>query len=286
MARPRFNGRGFTNPLDSLGLNAESRHRVNPQISRSFMSNEVNFTEQYEAETKVFEVPGMGVVGKIIAKMGVEAYQLGLTLARRAGAAGAVAKRIALKISDDVMKAAREGAEAAKAAGKGVDGQIDDAIEAGAKAGGKVTDDAAKAGVKLGDNAAAQVSDGVKAAGKDAAQTGAKKGFPKPKLMTVAKGTVGAGILVVGYQFMGFTGELFGGDPWAGLTGEDCPDKVEDQGISEEDEDYPEAISECQEKAEKKAIKVFAGAGAGVFLLLLLLLKPKKKKKDEEDEDE
>ena len=285
MARPRFNGRGFTNPLDSLGLNAESRHRANHQMSHSFMSNEVNFAQQYEAETKVFEALGTSVV-KIISKMGVEAYQLGLKLAKKAGATGAVAKRIAGKIKNDVMKAAREGAEAAKKAGKGVDGQIDDAIEMGAKAGGKVTDDAAKAGVKLSDNAAAQVSDGVKAAGKDAAQSGAKKGFPKPKLMTVAKGTAGAAILVAGYQFMGFTGELFGGDPWAGLTGEDCPDKVEDQGISEEDEDYPEAISECQEKAEKKALKVFAGAGVGVFLLLLLLLKPKKKKKDEEDEDE
>ena len=283
MARPRFNGRGFTNPLDSLGLNAESRHRVNPQISRSFMSNEVNFTEQYEAETKVFGVPGVSAVAKIIAKMGIEAYQLGLKLAKKAGATGAVAKRIAGKIKTNVMKAAKESAEAAKAAGKGVDGQIDDAIEAGAKAGGKVTDDAAKAGVKLGDNAAAQVSDGVKAAGKEAAESGAKKGFPKPKLMTVAKGTVGAGILVAGYQFMGFTGELFGGDPWAGLTGEDCPDKVEDQGISEEDDEYAEAVTECQEAAEKKALKVFAGAGVGVFLLLLLLLKPKKKKKEEDE---
>ena len=32
MARPRFNGQGFTNPIDPLGLNAESRHRVNPQL--------------------------------------------------------------------------------------------------------------------------------------------------------------------------------------------------------------------------------------------------------------
>ena len=285
MARPRFNGRGFTRPLDSLGLNAVSRHRSNPQMSHSFMSNEVNFAQQYEAETRVFEALGTSVV-KVIGKMSAEAYQLGLKLAKKAGAVGAVAKRIASRIADDVAKAAREGAEAAKAAGKGVDGQIDDAIELGAKVGGKVTDDAAKMGVKLGDNAATAVREGVEAAGKDAATAGAKKGFPKPKFTTVVKGTAGAAVLVAGYQFMGFTGRLFGGDPWEDLTGDNCPDKVEDQGISEEDEDYPEAISECQEKAEKKAIKVFAGAGAGVFLLLLLLLKPKKKKKDEEDEDE
>ena len=84
---------------------------------------------------------------------------------------------------------------------------------------------------------------------------------------------------------MEFTDRFFGGDPWAGLTGEDCPDKVEDQGISTEDEGYAEAISDCQEKAEKKALKVFTGAGVGILCLLLLLLKPKKKKK-EDDEDE
>ena len=281
MARPRFNGRGYTNPLNPLGFHSENRYREATPLGSNFMSNEM----KYEAETRVFEALGTSVV-KVIAKMGTEAYQLGLKLAKKAGATAAVAKRIAGKIKNDVMKAAREGAEAAKAAGKGADGQIDDAIEAGAKAGGKVTDDAAKAGVKLGDNAGNAVTDGVKAAGKEAAEGGAKKGFPKPKLMTVAKGTVGAGILVAGYQFMEFTGRLFGGDPWKNLTGEDCPEKVEDRGISEGDDDYAEAVTECQEEAEKKALKVFAGAGAGVFLLLLLLLKPKKKKKEEEDEDE
>ena len=45
MARPRFTGQGFTNPLDSLGLNAESRHRVMPPISNAFMSNEAFHAE-------------------------------------------------------------------------------------------------------------------------------------------------------------------------------------------------------------------------------------------------
>ena len=40
MARPRFTGQGFTNPIDSLGFNAESRHRAMPPISNAFMSNE------------------------------------------------------------------------------------------------------------------------------------------------------------------------------------------------------------------------------------------------------
>ena len=281
MARPRFNGHGFTNPLDSLGLNAESRHRVNPQISRAFMSNETHFAEQYQAETRVFEALGTGVV-KVIAKIGTEAYQLGLTLARKAGATGAVAKRIASKIKSDVMKAAREGAEAAKAAGKGVDGQVDDAIEAGAKAGAKATDDAAKAGVKLGDNAAAQVSDAVKAGGKDAAGQGAKK-FPTPKLMTVAKGTGGAVILYAGYTAMGTISGILGDEGMFGdLTGQNCEEKLQERGLNIEDADWDEEMQKCQEKAEKNAIKVFGGIGIGLALLLVLLLKPKKKK----DEDE
>jgi len=45
MARPRFTGQGFTNPLDSLGFNAESRHRAMPPISNAFMSNEAFLAE-------------------------------------------------------------------------------------------------------------------------------------------------------------------------------------------------------------------------------------------------
>ena len=56
MARPRFTGQGFTNPIDSLGFNAESRHRAMPPISNAFMSN-----ESYYRPTKVFH----GIGGKI-----------------------------------------------------------------------------------------------------------------------------------------------------------------------------------------------------------------------------
>lgn len=45
MARSRFTGQGFTNPIDSLGLNAESRHRAMPPISNAFMSNEAFHAE-------------------------------------------------------------------------------------------------------------------------------------------------------------------------------------------------------------------------------------------------
>ncbi|MBP98504.1 hypothetical protein CMK18_21345, partial [Candidatus Poribacteria bacterium] len=70
MAQPRFNGQGFTNPIDSLGLNAESRHRVNPQISRSFMSNETHFAETASGN-QVFNLAQ--VAGKTASKAGAKA---------------------------------------------------------------------------------------------------------------------------------------------------------------------------------------------------------------------
>ena len=74
MARPRFNGQGFTNPLNPLGLNAESRHRVNPNLSGAFMSNETHFAETVNGN-QVFNVAQVGAkVGtKILSKAGAKA---------------------------------------------------------------------------------------------------------------------------------------------------------------------------------------------------------------------
>ena len=59
MARPRFTGQGFTNPIDSLGLNAESRHRAMPPISNAFMSNEASYQPSMPTQTPViFEIKG------------------------------------------------------------------------------------------------------------------------------------------------------------------------------------------------------------------------------------
>jgi hypothetical protein len=64
MARPRFTGQGFTNPLDSLGLNAESRHRAMPPISNAFMSNEAFHAEN----VKVFNTLRGQVIGEGVEK--------------------------------------------------------------------------------------------------------------------------------------------------------------------------------------------------------------------------
>ncbi len=281
MARPRFNGRGFTNPLNPLGFHSENRYREATPLGSNFMSNEM----KYEAETRVFEAGLAKVVltfakeaGEAAAKAAMkELQQLGVKSPR-------IAKGIAAKIGKEVQEQAIKAADNAKAAGKSAKGQLDEAVKA-AKGAGK------KGAKEIGEGAGKGVDDAIEGAAKNAdnalvdATKGAGREFPKPKLTTVAKGSAGAVILVGAYQFMGFTDRLFGGDPWKNLTGENCPDKVEDRGISEGDEGYAEAIEECQAEAEQTTLKVFAGAGLGIFLLLLLLLKPKKKKK-EDDEDE
>ena len=57
MARPRFTGQGFTNPIDSLGFNAESRHRAMPPISNAFMSNEAFFAENAQGNQEFQAIP-------------------------------------------------------------------------------------------------------------------------------------------------------------------------------------------------------------------------------------
>ena len=68
MARPRFTGQGFTNPIDSLGFNAESRHRAMPPISNAFMSNEAFFAENAQGN-QVFHGLGGKLFGKTIGKV-------------------------------------------------------------------------------------------------------------------------------------------------------------------------------------------------------------------------
>jgi hypothetical protein len=113
MAQPRFNGQGFMNPIDSLGLNAESRHRVNPQISRSFMSNETHFAETANGN-QVFGVFGLFTKGgsKVATKTGAK---LGAKAVAKA-AAKATAKAVA-KASKAALKGSLKGI---KAGGKGL----------------------------------------------------------------------------------------------------------------------------------------------------------------------
>ena len=98
MARPRFTGQGFTNPLDSLGLNAESRHRAMPPISNAFMSNEAFHAENVSGNQEFHGIGGKiggkavkkGFFKKLGGKFGKKFGRKGLTEAGEEGAEGAL----------------------------------------------------------------------------------------------------------------------------------------------------------------------------------------------------
>lgn len=108
MARPRFTGQGFTNPLDSLGFNAESRHRAMPPISNAFMSNEAFFAENAQGNQE-FHIPGLGrLIGRGAAK--------GITKggAKKAGGRGFLSRLTGRKVvGEGGQEIAEEGAESA-----------------------------------------------------------------------------------------------------------------------------------------------------------------------------
>ena len=69
MASPRFNGQGFTNPTNPLGLHSENRYRDESPLSNSFMSNEVKMAENARGNQE-FQVPLVGTGVKAGVKKG------------------------------------------------------------------------------------------------------------------------------------------------------------------------------------------------------------------------
>ncbi len=67
MAQPRFNGRGFSNPLNPLGFHSENRYREETPLSTNFMSNEEKFAENVRGN-QVFQGIGGKVGGKAVKK--------------------------------------------------------------------------------------------------------------------------------------------------------------------------------------------------------------------------
>ena len=67
MAQPRFNGRGFTNPLNPLGFHSENRYREPTPLSSNFMSNEEKYAENVRGNQEFHGVGGK-VFGKHITK--------------------------------------------------------------------------------------------------------------------------------------------------------------------------------------------------------------------------
>ncbi len=280
MARPRFNGQRFTNPIDPLGFHAESRYRESPHISQSFMSNEHHF-----AENRVFNAGG-GLLLRESLEVGLKAsLDLMIVAAKNLDAvakevAEQVIKEVEALIREAAQKAADEAYDAAIAAGKSAKEALQEGTEAGLKAGKKVLadapmeglDDATKLSLK---NAGEEgLEQGIKAAG-EAGAKGGWKGFRETlSNPLVIKGT---GTVAVG-TFVAFAVvEVFGEDgimsAWVdGMTGADCDEKALDAGHDEGTEDYEQFVLNCQKRAETKmailgAFTIVAVVG-GLYLLI------------------
>ena len=289
MARPRFNGRGFTNPLDSLGLNAESRHRANPQMSRAFMSNEANFTQQYEAE--VFASPlnpatvvRSGAVDGIVKNIDEvvfpvfrEGLQEGLKgadmdAAIRGQVVDGVVDGIQKNIDDVLTTAAKNGDELGSVTPKIMDNltkSLDDMVANGQitkqarngilEAFGKNLDEVTGAAKVLPD--AAKGADAAVDAGKNTIKN--SKGLPKWATQSVAVTTAAGVTIWLAYQFGNSFGE--NAKAWAeDFTGANCGQKVADRGLTEGTDEYKEEVEECQEKAAKRML---IATGGGILIL-------------------
>ena len=235
MAQPRFTGHGFTNPLNPLSLHSENRYREPMSMMGDF--------QQYEAETQEFEAVG-GLIVKGL-RLGAKAAVAPLKLAMKgAGKAAAVTKTVLKAIEKRIYKVGKEAAEASAKQGDSVAKQAAAASKAQSKA-------ALKAGTK----------EGGQQLGKESSQA-VTKAWGKVTVKGTAK-AVGVGAVVYGgvrlFQTVN-TGFDAVDNFFANLSGANCDEKVEEQGIEEDSDEYADAITECQEKAEKKTMMFMGGA--------------------------
>ena len=123
MARPRYNGQRFINPIDSLGFHSESRHREAPPLTANFMSNETHFAENQEfnalpgagkAGSSLFgkffgrkvATEGAGELAETGAKKGLFGRLLGRRSAGEVGEAGA--KEVGGELSEEALETAAQ----------------------------------------------------------------------------------------------------------------------------------------------------------------------------------
>jgi len=259
MASPRYDGQGFSNPTNPLGLHSENRYRVEEPMGSQFMSNESNFAK--EAETRTFEAGASLLVKNGIKAAAKLAAKAALKAARAAGATKAVAKAIAKKVGTAVKKAGDDAAELAAKSGDDVAQQADKAV----KAMDGVMDDVAGEGLD------ATTKKTIKATNKatmgnldEAASKGGKmSGFTKAVGGLTAQTALplaGAYILMNLFGEDGAIGEFF-----EDLTGANCDEKAEqkygeDSAGTDEYEDY---VEECHDDASKKMM-IFSVVGLAV----------------------
>ena len=254
MARPRYTGNGYTNPLNSLGFHAESRHRTSNPIGRQFMSNEV----------KVFEALSAAIIQTIqeIAEgAGKEAFQKAL----KEGLSETQAKAM----QQGVEKAVRETAqEAAQKALK----------EGGEEAAQKIAKESAEAAAtkslkEAGEKTAKEV--GEKTA-KEVAEEGSEKlakesseGFLKKGAIYGFSSAIGVGV----FALAGGLGWKAASDAMEDFAGLNCDEKALDAGLDEGTDEYTEYVEECQDKAATRMLILGVTGIVVIGGLIFLLLK-------------
>jgi len=242
MARPRFTGQGFTNPIDSLGFNAESRHRAMPPISRAFMSNESRI---FNAGATVFVKAG----AKEIAEEAFEkAAKEGMTVAQEQALKQAIEEATIQAGEVAYKKALQEGSE--------------EAAEAAAE---KAMKEAAQ------DTATKGVADVAKDV---TVKEGANVAKDKMKLSFAQKGGLTtAGVLAGGAVFTlaGLLGSQALSDAMEDFAGLNCDEKALDASLDEGTDEYKTFVEECQDKAATRmtilGVTGIVVVGGVIFLL-------------------
>ena len=246
MAQPRFNGRGFSNPLNPLGFHSENRYRPPTPLGSNFM----------EAETRVFNALGAGLI-KMIKEFAEEAGEKAFQKAIKEGLSEAQAKAM----KEGTQKAVKEAME--EAAEKALKEGGEEAAEKAAKEAGE---EATEKAIKEGGEEAAEKT--AKEAAEESSEKLAKAGFLKKG------GVIGAGTLV-GYGLFAVAG-FFGLkklaewlDQFAGLN---CNENAEDAGLESGTDEYTEYVKDCQEDAATRMM-ILGGIGivvvGGIAFLLL-----------------
>jgi len=112
MAAPRYNGNGFSNPLNPISLHAENHYRDEHPIGDSFMSDERRIFNVAAGVAKTGAKSGAKVGAKAGAKVGAKAgAKSGAKAAIKAAAkTAAKSSKKALKAATPAIKAGLEGA--------------------------------------------------------------------------------------------------------------------------------------------------------------------------------
>ena len=284
MARPRFNGRGYTNPLNPLGFHSENRYRETTPLGNNFMSNEANFAQHYQAETKVFHA-GIGAALGTTIKTGAKAGIRGVKWSAKMGIKGGkftvkqqeqffevlvkeLPNAVAKKVDDLVRVGGKTTDEAVAAVNDLIAKNLDEAVNLGKIS--KEAADALKQGAKGGIDDALRT--GVKG-GAEGAEQGLRNAAKRLPWLRIGGATgLAVGGVYIAHNISSALGA--GAEEWVNdFTGANCDEKALAQGLESGTEEYQNEVADCQDDAAKR-IMAMTGVGLlAIFGFLYIVIK-------------